>query len=53
MRIPTTSNSITERVTFTGISIPEAPRKENAVPAGVENKPSGAQDEKRKEPSRF
>ena len=55
MGIPTTGNSITERVTYTGMSIPEAPRKENAVVVAgpVEHKPSGAKNEGRQEPIRF
>ena len=53
MSTPTTANSITERVTFTGIAIPEVARQEHAkVAAVVENHPSGAQDESRREPKR-
>ena len=55
MRIPTIGNSITDRVTYHGVSNPEAPRKENAalLANGVEHKPSGAKDEWRQEQTRF
>ena len=55
MRIPTIGNSITDRVTYQGVSNPEAHRKENAavVASGVEHQPSGANDERRQEQTRF
>ncbi|MDH4247761.1 MAG: hypothetical protein OEW39_08090 [Deltaproteobacteria bacterium] len=54
MRTPTTGNSITECVTYTGIFIPEAAKAVSAVvPASTEHPTSEAKDERRQEPARF